>query len=79
MPQIIPKASLARWAKEKFSEQRPTVELIDSVMDHHDREAISIVALLEVDPAVRYLGMQDDEVDYVKSCHAYLETLRTAS
>ena len=76
MTQIIPKSRLERWAKVKLYEQRPTVNLIASVENFADKAAIAIVALLDVKPEFRYLGMPVDEAQYLKSCHGYLTWLR---
>ena len=76
MTQIIPKSRLEQWAKVKLYEQRPTVNLIASVENFADKAAIAIVALLDVKPEIRYLGMPVDDAQYLKSCHAYLTWLR---
>ena len=72
MSQAIPKFRLEKWARKKFRERYSTIELMASVTDLDNRVAISIVALLEVDPAIRYLGMHADEVQYIKLCHSHL-------
>ena len=72
MSQFVSKSILKKWAREKFRKQRSTMELMSKVEDLGDKAAIAIVALLEVDPAIRYLGLRADEVQYVKSCHTYL-------
>lgn len=72
---LIPKKSLKRWAQLRFREQRSTVDLMASTDNAIDRMAIAIVALLEVDSTLRYLGMRDDEIRYIKSCHSYLNSL----
>jgi len=76
MSQIVPKLRLRRWAQEKFRGQRSTMELMGSSEDPADKAVIAIVALLEVDPEIRYLGMGADEAQYVKSCHTYLSWLK---
>ena len=52
------------------------MDLIASVENFADKAAIAIVALLDVKPEFRYLGMPVDEAQYLKSCHAYLTWLR---
>ena len=75
MQDIIPKRGLKKWAMKKFSEGYSTMELMASAQNDHDRSVISIVALMEVEPGMRYCGMGDEEVQYLKSCHDYLRTL----
>ena len=52
------------------------MELIASADDEGDKINIAIVALLEVEPEIRYLGMRADEAQYIQSCHAYLNCLK---
>jgi hypothetical protein len=75
MEKIIPKPSLKTWAIERFIHHRQTMELMSCAQNNHDRAVIAIVALLEVDPDIRYQGMSEDELQYIKSCHNYLLTL----
>jgi len=76
LSQSIPKSSLKKWAWKKFRERCNTVELIASADDVGDKCAIAIVTLLDVEPEIRYVGMRADEESYVRSCHAYLTSLR---
>ena len=75
MKEIIPKASLNSWFIKRFLDHRPTMELMSCAQNHHDRAVIAIVALMEVDPGIRYQGMNEDEFHYIKSCHNYLLNL----
>jgi hypothetical protein len=75
MNEIIPKSSLKSWAIERFHSHRQTMELMSCAQNNHDRAVIAIVALMEVDPGIRYQGMNEDELQYIKSCHNYLLTL----
>jgi hypothetical protein len=45
----IPNEELQPWVHKRYIEHRPTVELIHSTDDPHEKEIISIVALLDVD------------------------------
>ena len=45
----IPDEELRPWVEKRYGEQCPTVELIHSTDDLHQKEIISIVALLDVD------------------------------
>jgi hypothetical protein len=76
LSQGIPRASLRKWALKKFRDKCSTVDLIASVTDLGDKSAIAIVTLLDVEPDVRYAGMLAAEEQYVKSCHAYLASLK---
>jgi hypothetical protein len=71
-PQNIPKSSLRRWAQKKFHEGWTTLELLACSEEPGEKLAVVIVALLEVDPALRYVGMRADEEHYAKTCHGYL-------
>ena len=75
MEKIIPKSSLKSWAIERFQGHRQTIELMSCAKNNHERAVIAIVALMEVDPGIRYQGMNEDELNYIKSCHNYLLTL----
>ena len=70
--QNISKSSLRRWAQKKFHEGYSTLELMATSKEPEERFAVVIVALLEVDPKIRYVGMRADEEQYAKSCHSYL-------
>ena len=76
MTRIVSETRLKKWAQKKFCEQSSTVDLIASVEDIADKSAIAIVALLEVKPEFRYLGMCVEEASNVKLCHAYLIRLK---
>ena len=76
MTHIIPKSRLNKWAIKKLYEKVPTVDLIDSVEDLADKAAIAIVALLEVEPELRYVGMCVDEMHYTKLCHSYISRIK---
>lgn len=75
MSEIIPKASLEKWAVKKFREHRSTMELMALAKNNLERTTVAIVALLEVDPATRYQGMCEEETAYLKACHRYLNAL----
>lgn len=75
MSEIIPKSSLEKWAIKKYHQHCSTMELMAEAKNQHELTAIAIVALLEVDPAIRYRGMSENEANYLKSCHHFLRTL----
>lgn len=72
MQHIVPMFSLDKWASKKFLERRSTMELMASASNQCDRAAIAIVALMEVEPFLRYQGMCKTEATYVRNCHQYL-------
>ena len=72
MNKIIPKASLESWAIKKFYECRSTMDLMATAKNNIDMTVIAIVALLEVDSSLRYQGIDEKEVEYIKSCHNFL-------
>ena len=75
MPKTIQISGLEKWATKKFIEHYSTMELMASVENSVDLEAIAIVALMEVDPSIRYQGMEKQQVEFIKSCHKYLSTV----
>lgn len=50
------------------------MELMSSAKNEYELLIISIVALLEVDPSIRYQGIAEERVQCLKSCHDYLLT-----
>jgi len=75
MKEIIPRASLENWFSKRFLEHRPTIELMSCAQNKHELAVIAIVAVMEVDPRIRYQGMDEEEVRYAKSCHNYILAL----
>jgi hypothetical protein len=45
----IPESELRPWVGKRYQEKKPTLELLHSTDDPHEREIISIVAMLDVD------------------------------
>ncbi len=45
----VPDEELRPWVNKRYLENRPTLELIKSTDDPHEKELITIVALLDVD------------------------------
>lgn len=50
---------IRKWGVERYINNRSTIELLDSVSDPLDKEAISAVALLDVDSSALLLMMGD--------------------
>lgn len=75
MQEIIPRASLENWFVKRFLDNHPTIDLMSCAQNNHELAVIAIVAVMEVDPRIRYQGMDEEEVRYAKSCHNYILTL----
>lgn len=45
----IPSEEMRKWVIERYIKNRPTIELLNSVVDVHDKEVISAVALSDAD------------------------------
>ena len=72
MNSVIPKSSLEKWGFKKFYKHQSTMELMASAKNNHDLAVIAIVALMDVKPSNRYQGLNEEEVQYQKTCHNYL-------
>ena len=55
----IPSELIRKWVIERYVKNRSTIELMDSVSDPCDKEAISAVALLEADDSILLQMMSD--------------------
>lgn len=58
----IAESELMFWAKRRYLEKIPTLALLDSTADSHDKEVISIVSTLDVDEATLLTLMGDVEM-----------------
>jgi hypothetical protein len=58
----IPDADLRPWVTKRYVEHHSTVELLKSTDDPHEKEVISIVALLDVDDDTMLEMMGDVEM-----------------
>ena len=77
MKKIIPKSSLKNWALERFQSHRHSMEFMSCAKNCHDRAVIAIVALMEVDPGIRYQGMNEDELTRIFDRYYRGESSRT--
>ena len=50
------------------------MELMSSAKNEYEQLIIAIVALLEVDPIIRYEGIAEERVQCLKICHDYILT-----
>jgi len=54
----VPKEELKKWAVKRYCDHSSTMELLASTRDPHEKEIISIIALLDV--AVMHISMPKD-------------------
>ncbi|WP_417546339.1 hypothetical protein [Marinobacter sp.] len=66
------KRLLLHWYSQKFIYKRNTSELMKTTCDARNRNALSIVALLDVEPALMVGLMDSKTLEFVQTCHAYL-------
>ncbi|MEN8180135.1 MAG: hypothetical protein ABFS39_16155 [Pseudomonadota bacterium] len=73
----IPESELLYWLKKRYLEQIPTVHLLDSTDDLHEKEVISIVSMLDVDEATMLELMGDVEMPehHIMHCRENLKKL----
>ncbi len=55
----VPDDELRPWVVKRYIENRSTIELLNSTDSQHEKELISIVALLQVDDAILLAIMRD--------------------
>ena len=58
----IPDSELMHWAKMRYLEQIPTLDLLDATDDPHEKEVISIVSMLDLDEDTMLELMGDVEM-----------------
>jgi len=66
----IPEAELRPWVEKKYHEHQSTLELMRSTDDPHEKEIISIVALLDVDEGtmIHMMGGVDKPTHHIIHC-----------
>jgi len=66
----IPPEELKPWVEKRYRENRPTIELMHSTEDPHQKEIISIVALLDVDEEsmLKMMGDVDKPDHHIIHC-----------
>jgi len=67
------KELLRRWFYLKFVQKKSTVELMATASDFRSKNALSIVALLDVDEQMISQVMGKKRLVFVQNCHAYLK------
>ncbi len=68
------KQLLRHWYWQRFVQNRETAELMAAACDRRDKHALSIVALLDVDPQLIGQVMDKRRLTFVQTCHAYLRS-----
>jgi len=66
------KELLRRWFYLKFVQKKSTVELMATACDFRNKNALSIVALLDVDEQMISQVVGKKRLIFVQNCHAYL-------
>lgn len=66
----ISESELLHWLKKRYLEQVPTIELLDSTDDPHEKEVISIVSMLDIDEAImlELMGNVDMPEHHIVHC-----------
>lgn len=64
---------LRRWFYLKFVQKKSTVELMATACDLRNKNALSIVALLDVDEQILSQVVGKKRLIFVQNCHAYLK------
>lgn len=68
------KQLLLHWYSQKFIYNKNTTELMEAACDLRNKSALSIVALIDVEPELM-IGLMDKEgLKFVQTCHAYLRS-----
>ena len=73
----VPQEELQTWATRRFKEHHSTLELLKSTDDPHEKEVISIVALLDVDEEtmLQMMGNVDKPEHHIVHCRANVKEL----
>jgi hypothetical protein len=67
------KSLLRHWYRKRFVNCQHTIELMKATSGPMDIKALGIVALLDVDSVMMAGLMDDEEWQFVQTCHAYLD------
>ncbi len=65
---------LRHWYLQKFVQKRDTASLMAVACNLRDKHALGIVALMDVEPQVIGQVMDETQLPFVHSCHAYLRS-----
>lgn len=73
----VSREELRPWVDKKYNEHIPTVDLINSTTDPHQKEIISIVALLDVDEetVIEMMGDVDKPTHHIIHCRENVRQL----
>lgn len=68
------KAQLMYWYSQRVVAGKGTAELMKTARDTNAAEALSIVALLDVNSEILAKMMSREEFAFVQACHVFLES-----
>jgi hypothetical protein len=73
----VSEEELRYWAAKRYLENIPTLELLDTTDDPHEREVISIVSLLDVDEGTMLVLMGDVNLPehHIVHCREHVKRL----
>jgi hypothetical protein len=73
----IPDSELMYWVKKRYLEKIPTLDLLDSTDDPHEREVISIISMLDLDEDTMLELMGDVEmpIHHIVHCREHVKKL----
>ena len=73
----IPESELLHWVKRRYLERVPTIDLLDSTDDPHEKEVISIVSMLDVDEGtmLELMGDVDMPAHHIVHCREHVKKL----
>ena len=69
------KARLMYWYSQRFVAGKKTTELMEAAHLMEEAEALSIVALLDVNSEILAKMMSREEFAFVQACHVFLKSL----
>lgn len=66
------KELLQHWYCQKYIHHKKTTELMETACDTRNKNALSIVALLDIDAGLMPSLINEEELEFVQTCHAFL-------
>ena len=73
----VPEEELKPWVAKRYQEHVPTIQLLHSTEDPHEKEVISIVAMLDVDEEtmLEMMGDVDQPDHHILHCRANVKKM----
>ncbi len=73
----IPAEELRYWATLRYIEKRPTIELLEQAQTLHDKEVVSIVAMLDLDEKtmLELMGDVDLPEHHIIQCREHVRKM----